>query len=155
MPDASIEAVTEDSNQYTKPDDHPDEIVECVSPDTSNFQFIEEMTFSFSFFFRKDTVFRSPSVDVKDNNSYGTEASTMRPATKCVKLATESPISTEYGKKDEIKMMPAVLPVLSYAAAPAPNVYPAIESGIQMYPGTQSAPTAYPTTTYQQGVSFQ
>lgn len=78
----------------------------------------------------------------------------MRPPNKNDKLTTESPpISTEYGKKDEIKMMPAVLPVLGYTAAPAPSVYPAIDSGIQMYPGTQPAPTAYPTTTYQQGVS--
>lgn len=109
---------------------------------------------NFIFSSQKANVIHSPPVDVKDDN-YGTEASAMRSATKSAKLATESSISTEYGKKDEIKMMPAVLPVLSYAAAPAPNVYPAIESGIQMYPGTQSGPTAYPTTTYQQGVCAQ
>lgn len=94
-------------------------------------------------------------MDAKENN-YGSEVSAMRPAMKSVKLTTESPpILTEYGKKDEIKMMPAVVPVLSYAAAPASNVYPTMDSGIQMYPGTQPAPTAFPTTTYQQGVCVQ
>lgn len=80
----------------------------------------------------------------------------MRTVAKSVKLATQStPISTEFGKKDEIKMMSTVVPVLGYTAASAPNVYPTIESGIQMYPGAQPAPAAYPTTTYQQGVNIK
>lgn len=120
----------------------------------------------------QENVNRPPSMDVEDN-SYDNEASAMRPATKNVELATESPpISTEYDKKDEMKIMPAssgskthaVQPkciqckeipssaVLGYTTAPAPNVYPAMDSGIQMYPGTQPTPTAFPTTTYQQGV---
>lgn len=55
-------------------------------------------------------------------------------------------------KKDEIKIMPTVVPMLSYAATTGPNVYPPMDSGIQMFPGSQPAPTAFPTTTYQQGV---
>lgn len=45
--------------------------------------------------------------------------------------------------------------ILGYTTAPAPNVYPSIDSGIQMYQGAQPPPTAFPTTTYQQGVCVQ
>lgn len=52
-------------------------------------------------------------------------------------------------KKDEIKILPAVVPVLGYTAA-TPNMYPPIE-GVQLFTGTQSQPSTFPTT-YQQGV---
>lgn len=52
-------------------------------------------------------------------------------------------------KKDEIKILPAVVPVLGYTAA-TPNIYPPIE-GVQLFTGTQSQQTTFPTT-YQQGV---
>lgn len=56
-------------------------------------------------------------------------------------------------KKDEIKIVPAVVPVLGYSAAP-PNIYPPIEGGVQFVAGTQpTQPTSFPTT-YQQGVSY-
>lgn len=56
-------------------------------------------------------------------------------------------------KKDEIKIVPAVVPVLGYTAAP-PNIYqPPMESGVQFVTGAQQTqPTSF-STTYQQGVS--
>lgn len=57
-------------------------------------------------------------------------------------------------KKDEIKIVPAVVPVLGYTAAP-PNIYqPPMESGVQFVTGAQQTqPTSF-STTYQQGVSL-
>lgn len=155
MPDASVAADPDDPPQYAPPNEQPEEYVECVSPDAAG-SLSMKCKINIFLFFMKENVNRTPPIDVKDNN-YGTEAPAIRPAIKSVKLATESPpISTEYGKKDEMKMMPAVLPVMGYTAAPAPNVYPAaMDSGIQMYPGAQPAPSAYPTTTYQQGVCIK
>lgn len=57
-------------------------------------------------------------------------------------------------KKDEIKILPAVVPVLGYTTAPAPNLYSPMETGVQLFTGAQpTQSTAFPTT-YQQGVSF-
>lgn len=68
---------------------------------------------------------------------------------------SENTMIVEYSdvKKDEIKVMPAVVPVLGYTPAPAPNVYSTLDSGIPMFSGTQPAPAHYPTT-YQQGVNI-
>lgn len=57
-------------------------------------------------------------------------------------------------KKDEIKMLPAVVPVLGYTTAAAPNIYPPIETGVQLFTGTQPTQSAAFPTTYQQGVCF-
>lgn len=125
------------------------------------------------FHFTQENVNRSSPMDIKDS-SYDMEASALRLATKNVELAAENPtISTEHDRKDGMKTMPTAcsaskthavqakcmqckeIPssaVIGYTRAHTPNVYPAIESGIQMYPGTQPAPTSFPTTTYQQGV---
>lgn len=155
MPDATDGTEPDDPSQYATPNVQPEENVECVSCERGkrSWERMKEKIICIFPFVLKETVNCSPPIDAKDNN-YVTEASDVRPAVRNVKLATESPpISTEYGKKDEIKMLPAVLPVLGYTAAPAPNVYPtAMDSGIQMYPGAPAAPTAFPTTTYQQGV---
>lgn len=56
-------------------------------------------------------------------------------------------------KKDEIKIVPTVLPVLGYTAAPQ-NIYqPPMESGVQFVAGAQQTQPASFSTTYQQGVS--
>lgn len=59
--------------------------------------------------------------------------------------------SNEPAKKDDVKIMSTVVPVLSYATAPA--TYTPMEEGVQMYAGAQPQPAAFPTT-YQQGVSI-
>lgn len=76
------------------------------------------------------------------------------PPVKTSKTMEETASAAEFMpvKKDDIKIMPAVVPMLGYAATTGPNVYPPIDSGIQMFPGSQPAPSAFPTTTYQQGV---
>lgn len=71
-------------------------------------------------------------------------------------IATNPPSSgyTAPSKKDEIKIVPAVVPVLGYTAAP-PNIYqPPMDSGVQFVTGAQQTqPTSF-STTYQQGVSL-
>lgn len=83
------------------------------------------------------------SATVSANNSAATE-----------KVSNATNPSTGYGtsKKEEIKIVPAVVPVLGYTAAP-PNIYqPPMESGIQFVTGAQQTqPTSF-STTYQQGV---
>lgn len=53
-------------------------------------------------------------------------------------------------KKDEIKIVPTVLPMLSYTSG-TPNLYQPIE-GVQLFTGAQAQQTTFPTT-YQQCVS--
>lgn len=66
--------------------------------------------------------------------------------------STAATASATTNKKDEIKIVPAVVPVLSYTTAAPPNIYPQMESGVQFVTGTQpTQPTSFPTT-YQQGV---
>lgn len=66
---------------------------------------------------------------------------------------TTNPSVYTGNKKDEIKILPAVVPVLGYTTAAPPNMYPSIESGVQFVTGTQpTQPTTF-STTYQQGVS--
>lgn len=56
-------------------------------------------------------------------------------------------------KKDEIKILPAVVPVLGYTSAAAhTNLYPPIETGVQLFTGAQPTQSAAFPTTYQQGV---
>lgn len=124
-------------------------------------------------FFPKENIHVSPLMEVKDNKC-DTEPYTTRLVTKSVKLEIDnSPIPKENERKDESKVMAAACSaskmhtlqakctqckenpnsaVMGYTTAPAPNVYPAIDSSIQLYSGTPPAPTAFPTTTYQQGV---
>lgn len=52
-------------------------------------------------------------------------------------------------KKDDIKIVPTVLPVLGYSAA-SQNLYQPLD-GVQLFAGAQAQPTTFPT--YQQGVS--
>lgn len=54
-------------------------------------------------------------------------------------------------KKDEIKIVPTVLPMLSYTSG-TPNLYQPIE-GVQLFTGAQAQPSTFPTT-YQQCVSI-
>lgn len=62
--------------------------------------------------------------------------------------------SAAAAKKEEIKILPAVVPVLGYTTTAAPNLYSPIETGVQLFTGAQpTQSTAFPTT-YQQGVSF-
>lgn len=57
--------------------------------------------------------------------------------------------SNEPVKKDDVKIMSAVVPLLSYAP---PTTYPPIEeSSVPIYSGGQPQPAAFPTA-YQQGV---
>lgn len=66
---------------------------------------------------------------------------------------TTNPSVYTGNKKDEIKILPAVVPVLGYTATAPPNIYPPIEGGVQFVTGTQpTQPSTFPTT-YQQGVS--
>lgn len=44
MPDANVVVVLDDSTQYTKPNDAPVEIIECVSINGSNCQIKRQMT---------------------------------------------------------------------------------------------------------------
>lgn len=67
---------------------------------------------------------------------------------------TPSPNVYTASKKEEIKILPAVVPVLGYTTTVPPNIYPPIEGGVQFVAGTQpTQPTSFPTT-YQQGVSY-
>lgn len=67
----------------------------------------------------------------------------------------KSPNTSVYtgNKKDDIKILPTVVPVLGYTTAAPPNIYPPMDGGVQFVTGTQpTQPTSFPTT-YQQGVS--
>lgn len=57
--------------------------------------------------------------------------------------------SSEPNKKDDMKMVPTVVPLMSYA--PAPTAYQPIEESVPIYSGAQPQPAAFQTT-YQQGV---
>lgn len=63
---------------------------------------------------------------------------------------TSTTHSYNSNKKDEIKIVPTVLPVLGYTSA-QPNLYQPLD-GVQLFTGAQTQPTTFPT--YQQGVSI-
>lgn len=92
------------------------------------------------------TVAASATVTVANN-----QATTEKPSN--VTNPTNPSGGYATSKKEEIKIVPAVVPVLGYTAAP-PNIYqPPMESGVQFVTGAQQAqPTSF-STTYQQGVS--
>lgn len=89
---------------------------------------------------------------MKDTTKRDLGVSTEPPISDTDKTPSPQPYTNtnESTKKDDVKIMSAVVPVLSYATAPA--TYPQMEEGMPIFSGAQPPPTAFPTT-YQQGVS--
>ncbi|XP_031619670.1 protein encore isoform X2 [Contarinia nasturtii] len=86
-----------------------------------------------------------------NNDAKGAVNGTVNKVTTEKSQNTANPSYTG-NKKDEIKILPAVVPVLSYTTAAPPNIYPPIDAGVQFVAGTQpTQPTSFPTT-YQQGL---
>lgn len=59
-------------------------------------------------------------------------------------------ISQDTVKKEEVKIMPAVIPVMGYNGAP--SAYPPFDENIPIYTGAQPQAGTFPA--YQQGVRF-
>lgn len=90
---------------------------------------------------------------MEDSNNRDQNISTGLSVSDVEKTPSPQPYTNpnEPAKKEDVKIMSAVVPVLSYAAAPP--TYPPMEEGVPIFSGAQPQPAAFQTT-YQQGVNL-
>lgn len=113
--------------------------------------FAQHNNFDFVYLFMQIKVETTGTDYAKDNNKKDNDNPSELAAPEASKTQRPQPYTTntiDLVKKDDIKIMSAVVPVLSYAA---PATFPPIEESVPIYSGGQPQPAAYPTT-YQQGV---
>lgn len=94
------------------------------------------------------------NINQASNDSKESNGTVIQSTTEKSPNTSTSSAYTAANKKDEIKILPTVVPVLGYTTAAPPNIYPPMDAGVQFVTSTQpTQPTSFPTT-YQQGVSW-